>query len=477
MAFEVSSPKFQLTEALPRRLSLSLLVLAMFLLVGCTPEVDTPDSADPRDSGLTFGEAFSPSISVFGVMGAVIENGNPHAECLKGTVFLDARRDNAEIFRTGTILESMPQPADRVMASCTSIDPETGALMMRHAIGGVSRHGHVFTIRNDGDGPLSVERVEVPPGFLLEVRPRSVVPPGESTEFRMRIDTESPGEDFGFVRIFSNDGRQNPYTFAIERVGLRSFSPIGIYGYGERIETDSPALGEILGHHTNFGAVSLYSEDPLLTERRFTLRNESMRVLQNGSISVSEGFFLELDAPPARLLLVPHMATVNFRVRLDTSVLGERSGEVRIEFPSTQSEPAILTFTVQGEVVELQPPRIVVLGNNRSILNGNLNPEPEYHTDFGVVPVGAPAEARMFTVRNGGDLPLTIENVQVPNGFLLVTSPEESVEPGETAIFEIRLNTDHPGVWDGTVSFGHNAINQVPFVFGIRGEVEEPGEE
>ena len=80
--------------------------------------------------------------------------------------------------------------------------------------------------------------------------------------------------------------------------------------------------------------------------------------------------------------------------------------------------------------------------------------------DFGSVRQGAPRPTREFVISNDGRERLSIDDVEVPNGFVLVDELPEFLDPGEIESFRIALLTTQPGIFRGTVTISTNEADE-----------------
>ncbi len=112
-------------------------------------------------------------------------------------------------------------------------------------------------------------------------------------------------------------------------------------------------------------------------------------------------------------------------------------------------------------------PEIVVEGNNQSITDGDTTPSTADGTDFGTVNTSSNHD-QVFTIRNTGGNPLSIQSVSVTgSGFSVQAQPASSVAANGTTTFTIRFSASTAGTYTGTVSFGNGDTDENPFNFAI----------
>ncbi len=321
------------------------------------------------------------------------------------------------------------------------------------AVGGtpVSR---TFTIRNDGGGTLTLGTVSAPAGFTVTQQPLLTnLLAGQSTTFVVRLDTALAGTKTGDITFTNNDPNESAYNFRITGI----VGPeITVLGNGVSIADGDTSPRTADG--TDFGKVAVGSS-PIT--RTFTVRNDGGGTLTLGTVTLPTGFTLVEGLPAS---LAPG-ASDTFTVRLDTAVAGTKTGD--ITFTTNDPNESPYNFRITGVV----GPEITVLGNGRSILDGDIGPSTTDGTSFGTVAVGGTPITRTFTVRNDGGGTLLLGSVSVPTGFTLVQPLVASLAPGASATFTVRLDTTLAGTKVGDIIFTTNDPDENPFNFRITGIV------
>jgi uncharacterized delta-60 repeat protein len=214
------------------------------------------------------------------------------------------------------------------------------------------------------------------------------------------------------------------------------------------------------GDGTDFGSVA---QGAAAVSRTFTVRNDGSEALTLGTVTVPAGFTLTEGLADS---LAPGVSDT-FTVQLDTATPGTKSGE--ITFSNNDADENPFNFAITGTV--LAPAEITVLGNGIVIADGDTSPDTADNTDFGSVLQGASGISRTFTVRNDGDLALTLGTVTVPTGFTLTESLSASLAAGVSDTFTVRLDTATVGMKAGDISFATNDSDENPFSFAITGTV------
>ena len=110
------------------------------------------------------------------------------------------------------------------------------------------------------------------------------------------------------------------------------------------------------------------------------------------------------------------------------------------------------------------------------VLDGSTNiPDDTGQVDFGTTLVGFPV-VKTFTVHNSGqgDLVLTTP-ITLPTGFSLVNSFGTITVPvNMSTTFEVQLDATTAGVYNGTLAFDNNDLDETPYNFTLNGTVTSP---
>ena len=90
--------------------------------------------------------------------------------------------------------------------------------------------------------------------------------------------------------------------------------------------------------------------------------------------------------------------------------------------------------------------------------------------DFGSVRQSDPRPTKEFVISNDGRERLRIDDVELPNGFVLVDELPEFLDAGEIESFRIALLTTQPGIFRGTVTISTNEADE-GIEFDVAGRV------
>ncbi|MEX2490898.1 MAG: putative Ig domain-containing protein, partial [Nitrospirales bacterium] len=255
---------------------------------------------------------------------------------------------------------------------------------------------------------------------------------------------------------------------------LKYISPLNqpvikVYGNGyvpEGTDSSSSEFGTLFAE-TSVGATS-----PIL---RFEIENKGSTLWNHGEITVQEEgngrHFEVVGGSPGNI--VPNVPK-SFTIKLTTQDAGVFNGIVTI--PSDHGEIADYTFAISGTVGSSDGPNVVVLGNGRTIADGDVTPTSLDHTQFQTVSVGTSGSSvrRTFTVRNTGSVASTLSNWTVSGDFQFVGTPPSSISAGGSDTFTVEMDTSSDGVKSGDVQFATQDSSAAIYNFRVWGEVLAP---
>jgi len=143
---------------------------------------------------------------------------------------------------------------------------------------------------------------------------------------------------------------------------------------------------------------------------------------------------------------------------MDTSIAGTYSGQMTLTSNDSLHSP--LAISLSG-TVSPPAPSISVLEGATTLNNGAT-------AVFADTFVGI-AGTKTFTIRNLGTAALTIESLQWPSGFSLISSPAGSVGPEGSTTFTLQFDATSAGTFSGQVSFTDNDAANGVFIINIAG--------
>lgn len=367
----------------------------------------------------------------------------------------DADENPFNFSLAGTVTTPAPlAPEITVLDGTANVADNTGSISLGSvAVGGSA--SKVITIRNDGTANLTLDpNITLPTGFTLAQGPAlTTLPPGQSTSFRVALDTTTVGSFSGQVSFANDDANENPFNFTISGTVTDPVVLAPEISVSNGVLDIADNTGSL-----DFGAVAFGGT----SSKVITVRNLGNGNLQLGSISVPAGF--TLTQPPGVSLLTPGLSTT-FTISLDTSAAGTFSGQV--SFTNSDADENPFNFTVSGTVntAPTTAPEIEILDGTTNLVDGQST------VSFGSAQVGGTL-SKTFTIRNTGTASLTLTNIVLPTAYSLTAGPgSTTIAPGASTTITLTLNTASAGTFTGAVALNNNDANEGPFNFNVTGTV------
>lgn len=116
---------------------------------------------------------------------------------------------------------------------------------------------------------------------------------------------------------------------------------------------------------------------------------------------------------------------------------------------------------------------IAVSGNGVSITDADAAASPSDLTHFGSVSLSGSTRSHTYVISNSGGATLTIDDVEVPTGFVITAQPA-SVAAAGTANLTVRLDADVAGSKSGELIIYSDDADEAVFNFAIKGMVYPP---
>lgn len=213
-----------------------------------------------------------------------------------------------------------------------------------------------------------------------------------------------------------------------------------IVGY----QPDPPQIS-VSPSSVNFGEVK---ETKSKTER-VVISNTGEQVLEIASVTVAGAAFSALSLTGSTL---DPGDTLHLPIVFSPDEIGLYEGAATIS--SNSNEDSELIILLSGTGIELP----ILISSNTDTL------------DFNSVKATL-TKSDTLTLYNTGEGALSISNVAITNEvFALVSSPEFSIEPGDSSKVVLSFTPPEVGSYSGTVTFLSNATNTNPFVVDLAGE-------
>ncbi len=93
--------------------------------------------------------------------------------------------------------------------------------------------------------------------------------------------------------------------------------------------------------------------------------------------------------------------------------------------------------------------------------------------DFGSVAAGG-TSSETFTLRNLGEVDLTLATLRLPTSFVLTAGPSSPVAPGGSTTFTIEFQPSRVDTFTGAMRLANSDSNENPFQLNLAGSVVEP---
>lgn len=187
-----------------------------------------------------------------------------------------------------------------------------------------------FTIRNTGNGPLTVARPSNVNGFTIGWSVPNTIQPGASHSFTVSLNTATAGSFSGNIVINSNDADEGRIQFGVAGTVVNPTPEIDIVGVTDGVGTTDIGSGYV-------GAT---------VARTFTIRNLGTAPLTVQSVSTPSGF--NVTGMPSQL--APN-ASAQFTVSANTSNAGTLGGWLRIR--TNDADESTFDISLRAQVFAL----------------------------------------------------------------------------------------------------------------------------
>ena len=331
-----------------------------------------------------------------------------------------------------------------------------------------------FTIRNNGAGDLTIgTTISVPEGFVVITPPgATTLSVGASTSFQLGLDTSIVGYHSGQVSLVTNDSDENPFNFSVAgSVTTTLYSDDGDAGYTSVGNWLSYPLEGFLGdiHYSSSGVganVATWGVDVAPGQYRVA---STWTPLNNRATNAP--YTVRDDGTPVATIqrnqqIAPNDFSdggVDWEILGDFTVSGTR---LTVDL-SDAANGYVIADGLRIERLDLPPTPEVELTLGGVVIEDGIG-----SVDFGENMVASSA-ARTFTITNVGGLDLSIQGpVLVPTGFSVDTPLSvNTLAPGESTSFTVRLDTSEPDVFSGPMSFGTNDLDEALYDVQLQGSV------
>ncbi|MCF7923465.1 MAG: choice-of-anchor D domain-containing protein, partial [Candidatus Marinimicrobia bacterium] len=334
----------------------------------------------------------------------------------------------------------------------------------------------IFTIFNSGNADLILSNpspfVDITgdhaADFTVTSVPSTPIATNNSSTFTVTFDPGAEGLRQAIVSIANNDLDEDPYTFAIQGIGLAT-PEISVVANGESIaDGDSSPIST---DNTDFGSKDILTATKTNT---FYIKNIGSGVLTLSGVplvllnGVHAGDFL-VNTQPAASSIAPG-DSLSFTITFNPTAVGLRTASISIANDDDDENP--FNFSIQGTGVA--SPEINVLGNGISIISGDLTPSSTDNTLLVDTIIDSTSWVS-YTIENLGSAILNLTGGVVISGdhasdFTLSQAPQSTVAAGGgTTLFTLRFIPGAEGLRSALITIGSDDSDENPYTFAISG--------
>jgi HYDIN/CFA65/VesB-like, Ig-like domain len=318
-----------------------------------------------------------------------------------------------------------------------------------------------FKVSNLGTAPLTLGPLNetMPQGFtLIADLGSTLLSPGESTSFIVRLDATATGNFFGVISLVNNDLDEGSFWFRVNELVI---GPIPISPEIE-VVVDGASITD--GGTIDFGktAEGSWSAKTIAVANRGT---DNLSLVRLTPSDMPSGFTLLSNI--AKTSLAPGEWTF-FVVRLDATAVGTYFGTIRLV--NNDDDENSYDLTVKGRITAPSGPEIDLKVGSQSIGDG------------GTLNLGSTIQGNSVTttiaVTNQGTTRLNLtplNGTSMPSGFSLVSNiGVTSLLPGESTSFTIRLDAATVGSMTGAIRVSNSDSNESAYDLTLVGTVTSP---
>lgn len=353
-----------------------------------------------------------------------------------------------------------------------------------------SNHIISYYIYNLGGAPLNISSITITGAQASDFTivggiATGNIAPGGYVMVNVSFDPSAPGLRQARLNIGNNDSNENPYFFDIQGYGIIPIPDIRINGNGGAAPSGGSSIVTggstvpVLNNNTLFSDLIVGVQTEV---KGYKIRNDcpyNAPVILTGpspyiTISGANPSDFTIQLAPYDNTIYPG-EVMDFSIKFSPTAVGIRTALISIanNDPDVVGSPIVespFVFMVQGKGIAS---KIDITGNAQPIVNGSLTTSLANYTFFDYVNVTSGTIDRTFTIKNNGNVALTLGALTLTGAqasdFSIITTPAASVAIGATTTFTIRFDPSAVGLRNATVNLVNNDATANPFRFAISG--------
>lgn len=253
-----------------------------------------------------------------------------------------------------------------------------------------------------------------------------------SASFTVTLDGATVGTYQAVVTFNNTDSDESLYQFTVSgQVSSDKISKLEMWNGDSLIDNGKTEI--------DYGA-TLQGRS---ISHMFTVKNTGNSDLILSNLDVPDGFILNGSFPNT----IASGASVAFNIQLSAATTGSHSGMV--QFNTNDSEKNPFSFTVKGFAGAAG--QTTPIGTQLEVLEGGLYLQNEVgRVDFGTVWSTTQREILLY---NTGATPLTLDNLDLPEKFVLRGEFPKMIEPNMKIPLYVEFNAVEEETYSGTMTF------------------------
>ncbi|GAB4367410.1 MAG: hypothetical protein Kow0042_08020 [Calditrichia bacterium] len=311
-----------------------------------------------------------------------------------------------------------------------------------------------FTVKNNENKTLRLHDLNLPPGFEPVDSLPEFLAPNESQIFSFFFADDSLGNAEGMVGFTVDDGWRHRFTFPISAsIQSPPMPDIVITTADSRILNQTTVPVEFA--ETALG---------LPTFQQFTIENRESFSIYLKDLSLPGGYTV-VDSFPTE---IGPGQRVSFTLGLQADSAAIFSG--MMQFTADNGAEFPIAIPLQGGVTDKPKIRFRLWSDHQPLL-----PDEETRVWFDSTRINVPV-VKDFRMENNELFPITLGKITLPAGFSLVNETPITIRPGESAVFQVRMDAERANRYQGVMTVMIENGGTQTVAFRLSGVVYRPEE-